>query len=79
MKLTKSQGKEIRILSFSRPLRIFSAALEALIIMGIGKVFLSVMRLFTKPGQITDTLIWSLLRTPCKASPYAFTKALEAE
>ena len=51
------QGNAIRAVFFSRPRRIMRAAFSAVIISGIGKGLLAVIRLSTKPGQIVDTLI----------------------
>ena len=46
---------------------------------GIGKRFTAVMRLFTNPGQITDTPIPCPARSPRNDSPYTRTAALLAQ
>ncbi len=51
------RGNAIRAVSFSRPLRIILAAFLLEIISGIGKGLFFVIPLWTKPGQITDTLM----------------------
>ena len=52
-KALRGQGKAIKAFLFASPLMIFSAASSVSISIGIGKRFLAVRRLLTKPGQIT--------------------------
>jgi hypothetical protein len=59
--------------------RIILAALSASMKKGIGHVFFSVMRERTKPGQIAETRIPSLLSMPLNASAQVFTQLLVAE
>lgn len=72
------KGKAMRDLLCARPLLIVSAAFRAFMRKGMWKLFASVIRLSTKPGQITDTLMPSLWSAPRKASPYDLTAALLA-
>jgi hypothetical protein len=72
------QGKTINPTFFCMRFAISSAAGSASIKNGIGQVFLSVILDRMNPGQIVFT--WMLCSSKCnlKASPYAFTHALEA-
>ena len=71
-------GKAINPTLSSSRATMISAALSALIKNGIGQVFLSVIRDFTNPGQITLISILSFFKLPRNASPYALTQALVA-
>ena len=55
------QGKAMRPLLCARPRRMIRAARSAVISRGMGNGLLSVMRLTTKPGQITLTAMPSSL------------------
>jgi len=62
-------GKAIMPLLRSSPRTIFFAALSACMKNGIGKSLASVMRLFTKPGQMTFTFTPSGANAPRNPSP----------
>ena len=72
------QGKAIKPTFLSILEAMTSAAFSVSQKKGIGQVFLSVIRERTNPGQIVLTLILYCNKSPLKASPHAFTHALEA-
>ena len=73
------KGNAMRGLSLARPRRMILAARSALMASGNQPFLAPVMRLLTKPGQITVTLIPSARRLTRSPSPYALTAALLAQ
>ena len=71
-------GNAIRPMFLSALERMMRAALGASIKKGIGHVFLSVMRERTKPGQMAETWMPSLLSMPRSANAHVFMHAFVA-
>jgi hypothetical protein len=73
------RGKAILGLLRASPRLIIPDAFSALISMGMGNSLRSVIRLTTKPGQMTLTSIPSAAWRARRASPQVLTAALDAE